>query len=57
MLDWYHTNTSFQPEKGCEKLPVVLNANYEELKIVVDQHISVQIHGVESSMLDVNSQM
>ena len=49
--------TIFQPEKGCEKLPVVLNTNYKELKIVVDQHVSRQIHGVESTMLDINLQM
>ena len=47
----------FQPEKGCDKLPTVLNTNYKELKIVVNQHISEQMHGVESTMLDINLQM
>ena len=47
----------FQPEKGCEKLPMVLNTNYKELKIVINQHVSGQIHGVESTMLDINLQM
>ena len=47
----------FQPDKGCEKLPRVLNTNYDELKIVVDKHVSTQIHEIESSMLDLNLQM
>ena len=47
----------FQPEKECEKLTKVLNTNYDELKIVVDQHISANIYIVESSMLYINLQM
>ena len=47
----------YQPEEGCEQLPKVLNTNYDELKIVVDQHVSAKIHRVESSMLDINLQM